>query len=180
MEGKPQNRLQAVSADEIGCLIQAVALYCGISPIGSNTTTGENQQNSWSAGGDPLENPSGKEHADFALYMDTCRACPRKESKIWPKEFGCVVLIEVSSCRISGSTPFPIRLLFPHSYIGLFYFILYYNTFFGIFALWLTNFHQYSLRRCASFSGISSGTAVKKALKGTRCCRNSCSAQNCY
>jgi len=46
MEGKPQNRLQAVSADEIGCLIQAVALYCGISPIGSNTTTGENQQNS--------------------------------------------------------------------------------------------------------------------------------------
>jgi len=29
--GKPQNRLQEVSADEIGRLIQAIALYCGIS-----------------------------------------------------------------------------------------------------------------------------------------------------
>jgi len=26
----------------------------------------------------------------------SCRARPRKEGKIWPKEFGCVVLIEVS------------------------------------------------------------------------------------
>jgi len=38
MEGNPQNRLQEVSADEI---IQAVAHYCGISPTGSNTTTGQ-------------------------------------------------------------------------------------------------------------------------------------------
>jgi len=29
MEEKPQNRLQEVSADEIGRLIQAVAHYCG-------------------------------------------------------------------------------------------------------------------------------------------------------
>jgi len=40
-EGQPQNRLQEVSADEIGRLIQAVAHYCGISPTGSNTTTGQ-------------------------------------------------------------------------------------------------------------------------------------------
>jgi len=46
MEGKPQNRLLEVSADEIGRLIQAVALFCGISPTGSNTTTGANPQNS--------------------------------------------------------------------------------------------------------------------------------------
>jgi len=26
----------------------------------------------------------------------TCQARPRKESKIWPKEFGCVLLIKVS------------------------------------------------------------------------------------
>jgi len=38
----------------------------------SNSTKGANAQNSWSAGGDPLENPSGMEHAewDFDLYMD--------------------------------------------------------------------------------------------------------------
>jgi len=41
MEGNPQNRQQEVSADEIGRLIQAVAHYCGISPTGSNTTTGK-------------------------------------------------------------------------------------------------------------------------------------------
>jgi len=41
MEGNPQNRLQEVSADEIGRLIQAVVHYCGISPTGSNTTTGQ-------------------------------------------------------------------------------------------------------------------------------------------
>jgi len=58
--------MQELSADEV----QAYALYCGISPTGSNSTKGENSQNSWSA--DPLENPSGKEHAqwDFDLYMD--------------------------------------------------------------------------------------------------------------
>jgi len=63
---------QEVIADEIGRVIQAVALHCGISPTGSNTTTGANPQNSWSVGGDPLENPSGKEHAewDFALYKN--------------------------------------------------------------------------------------------------------------
>jgi len=38
MKGKPQNMMQEVSADEIECLIQAVALYCGISPAGSKTT----------------------------------------------------------------------------------------------------------------------------------------------
>jgi len=38
MEGRPQNRLQEVSADEIGHQIQAYALYCGISPTGSNST----------------------------------------------------------------------------------------------------------------------------------------------
>jgi len=72
MEEKPQNRLQEVSADEIGRLIQAVTHSCGTWPTGSNTTTGENPQNSWSAGRDPLENPSEKEHAewDLALYMD--------------------------------------------------------------------------------------------------------------
>ncbi|XP_037727972.1 uncharacterized protein LOC119558648 isoform X1 [Drosophila subpulchrella] len=42
MDGKPQNRLQEVSADEIGCLIQGVAHYCGILPTGSNTTTERN------------------------------------------------------------------------------------------------------------------------------------------
>jgi len=30
-----------VSADEKGCLIQAVAHYCGTSPTGSNTTAGQ-------------------------------------------------------------------------------------------------------------------------------------------
>jgi len=72
MEGELQNRTQKVRADEIGRQIQAYALYCGISPTGSNSTKGANSQNSWSAGGDPLENPSGKEHAewDFDLYMD--------------------------------------------------------------------------------------------------------------
>jgi len=35
-----------VSADEIGRLIQAVAILCGISPTGSNTTKGGNPQNS--------------------------------------------------------------------------------------------------------------------------------------
>jgi len=46
MEGKTQSRRQEVSADEIGRLIQAVALYCGILPTGSNTTTVANPQNS--------------------------------------------------------------------------------------------------------------------------------------
>jgi len=64
MEGNPQNRMQEVSADEIGRQIQAYALYCGISPTGSNSTKGANSQNSRSAGGDPLEKPSGKEHAE--------------------------------------------------------------------------------------------------------------------
>jgi len=70
MEGKPQDRMQEVSADEMGRQIQA--LDCGISPTGSSSTKGKNLQNSWSAGGDPLENPSGKEHAEWAfdLYMD--------------------------------------------------------------------------------------------------------------
>jgi len=45
MKGKPQNRMQEVSADEIERLIQAVAFYCGISPTGSKTT-GANPQNS--------------------------------------------------------------------------------------------------------------------------------------
>jgi len=72
MEGKRHNRIQKVRADEIGRKIQAYALYCGISPTGSNSTKGANSQNSLSAGGDPLENPSGKEHAewDFEHYMD--------------------------------------------------------------------------------------------------------------
>jgi len=63
--------MQEVSADEIERLIQAVAFYCGISPTGSKTT-GANPQNSWSAGGDPLENLIGKEYTewDLALYMD--------------------------------------------------------------------------------------------------------------
>jgi len=42
MEGNPQNRIQEVSADEIGRQIQAVAIYCGNSPTGSNTTKGDN------------------------------------------------------------------------------------------------------------------------------------------
>jgi len=64
MEGNPQNRMQEVSADEIGRQIQAYAIYCGISPTGSHSTKGANSQNSWSAGGDPLEKASGKEHAE--------------------------------------------------------------------------------------------------------------------
>jgi len=40
MEGKPQNRLQEVRADELR-LIQAVAHYCETWPTGSNTTTGQ-------------------------------------------------------------------------------------------------------------------------------------------
>jgi len=39
MEGKPQKRLKDVSADEKG--VHAVAHYCGISPTGSNSTTGQ-------------------------------------------------------------------------------------------------------------------------------------------
>jgi len=46
MEGKPQNRIQKVRADEIGRQIQAYALYCGISPTGSNSTKGANSQSS--------------------------------------------------------------------------------------------------------------------------------------
>jgi len=45
MKGKLQNGMQEVSADEIERLIQAVAIYCGISPTGS-ITTGANPQNS--------------------------------------------------------------------------------------------------------------------------------------
>jgi len=41
MEGNPQKRLQDVSADEKRGLFQAVAHYCGTSPTGSNTTTGQ-------------------------------------------------------------------------------------------------------------------------------------------
>jgi len=72
MEGKHQNRIQKIRADELGRQLQAYALYCGASPRGSNSTNVENSQNSWSVEGDPLENPSGKEHAewDFDLYMD--------------------------------------------------------------------------------------------------------------
>jgi len=64
--------MQEVSADEIGRQIQAYALYCETSPTGNHSTKGSNSQNSWSAVGDPLENPSGKEHAewDFNAYMD--------------------------------------------------------------------------------------------------------------
>jgi len=53
----PQKRLMEVSAD------------FNVRKQYDNRT---NPQNSWSAGGDPLENPSGKEHAerDFAPYMD--------------------------------------------------------------------------------------------------------------
>jgi len=40
LEGKPQNRIQKVRADEIGRQIQAYALYCGISPTGSNSIKG--------------------------------------------------------------------------------------------------------------------------------------------
>jgi len=38
--------MQEVSEDEIGRLIQASELYCGISPTGSNSTKGANSQNS--------------------------------------------------------------------------------------------------------------------------------------
>jgi len=48
MEGKPENRLQEVSADDIGRLIQAVAHYCSISPkkyfTRRNTTSGASPQ----------------------------------------------------------------------------------------------------------------------------------------
>jgi len=44
MEGKPQQHMQEVSADEKGRLVQAVAHYCGISPTGSNITTGQNRR----------------------------------------------------------------------------------------------------------------------------------------
>jgi len=72
MEGKAQNRIQEVSADEIGRQIQAVVIYGGISPTGSNTTNGDHSQNSWGAGGDPLGNPSVKKRVewDFAPYKD--------------------------------------------------------------------------------------------------------------
>jgi len=40
------NWIQKVRADEIGRQIQAYALYCGISPTGSNSTKGANSQNS--------------------------------------------------------------------------------------------------------------------------------------
>jgi len=46
MEGKPQNRMQEISADEIECQIQAYALYSGTSPTRSNSTKGANSQNS--------------------------------------------------------------------------------------------------------------------------------------
>jgi len=41
MERKTENRMQEVSADEIGRKIQAYSLCCGISPTGSNSTKGE-------------------------------------------------------------------------------------------------------------------------------------------
>jgi len=41
MERKPQKRLQGVSADKKGRLVQAVAHYCATSPTGSNTTIGQ-------------------------------------------------------------------------------------------------------------------------------------------
>jgi len=44
MDGKPQNRMQGVRVDEIGRQIQAYALYCGISPPGSNSTKRANSQ----------------------------------------------------------------------------------------------------------------------------------------
>ncbi|XP_070855245.1 uncharacterized protein [Drosophila suzukii] len=82
MEGKPQNRMQEVSTDEIGRLVQAVALYCGISPTESNTTTGANPQDSGNAGRDPLEDPSAKEHAewDFVPYMDILAGVPSQRN----------------------------------------------------------------------------------------------------
>jgi len=46
MEEKPQNRIQKVRADEIGRQIQAYALFCGISPTGSNSTKEANSQKS--------------------------------------------------------------------------------------------------------------------------------------
>jgi len=78
MDGKPQSRIQGVRVDEIGGQIQAYALYCWISPTGSKSTKGANSQNSWSAGGDPLENPSGREYAewDFDLYVDILPVAP--------------------------------------------------------------------------------------------------------
>jgi len=87
-------------------LIQAVTHYYGTSPTGSNTTDltdrkqyhiEANPENSWRAGGDPLENPSGKEHSewDFASYMDILPGAA-SQIKIWPKEFGYVVLIKIS------------------------------------------------------------------------------------
>jgi len=47
MEGKPENRMQEVSAGQIGRQIQAYVFYCGISPTGSNSTKGAHLQNSY-------------------------------------------------------------------------------------------------------------------------------------
>jgi len=46
MEGNHHSLLHEVSADEIRRQIQAYALYCAISPTGSNSTKGVNSQNS--------------------------------------------------------------------------------------------------------------------------------------
>jgi len=95
---KSQKRLQEVSADEKGRSFQAVAFYCGTSPTGSNTTK-------WQICGivEVLEEihwrisvgrnmPSGISLSTWT----SCRPCPCKESKFWPKEFAYVVPIEVS------------------------------------------------------------------------------------
>jgi len=63
--------MQEVSADEIGRLTHYCPLlwdFTGKKQYHNRA----NRQNSWSAGGDPLENPIGKEQAewDFAPYMD--------------------------------------------------------------------------------------------------------------
>jgi len=83
--------MQEVSADEIGRLNDCC-------PVGRNMPSGTSLP-TWTS----------------------CQACPRKESKIWPKEFGCPLRNSfrshsqpfprcwATSYIISGTTPIPIR-----------------------------------------------------------------------
>jgi len=87
MEGKFQNRLHEVSADEIGRLIQAVARYCGISPTGSNTTTGQIRRIDavLEEVRQGIQVGRNMSRGTSLPTWTSWRACLRKNSKIWPK-----------------------------------------------------------------------------------------------
>jgi len=83
MEGKRQNRIQEVSADEKGRQIPALAIYCVF-----------HRQAAIPEKGTIRRIVEVLEETSLPTWT-SCRARPRKESKIWPKGFGYVVLTEI-------------------------------------------------------------------------------------